>query len=41
MAIKFSVDHSEGIKIGFKLPSGENVYYTFEASAAVKVCNAV
>ena len=41
MAIKFSVAHSQDIKVGFKLPSGENVYYTFEASTAVKVCNVV
>jgi len=41
MDVKFSSTQNQGIKVGFKLPSGENMYYTFQENATVKVCSYV
>lgn len=37
MQQKFSEQHSDGVRLGFKLPDGTRVDYTFPSESTVKV----
>jgi len=39
MFVKFQDSYDQGTRVGFLLPIGEKVYYTFPDGATVKVCS--